>query len=120
ISLIIVRKNKLKNQALFTFLFFITLLFAMIMFLAPGNDVRASMASNNHRFLSALMFSFAHTARFFLEWVSSLPLLISSLCYYFLHKKVLNIPLFAASFYLKPFYSVLLLLFVIFIAVFPP
>ncbi|HSH65173.1 MAG TPA: DUF6056 family protein [Bacteroidia bacterium] len=120
ISLFIVKKNKLKNEKFFSYIFFVTLLFAAVMFFAPGNDVRASQASNNHRFLSSVIFSIAQTIRFFLEWTSSLPLLISSTCYYFINKKLATVPLFSSSFYLNPFYSVLLLFFVIFIAVFPP
>ncbi|HET8963661.1 MAG TPA: DUF6056 family protein, partial [Chitinophagales bacterium] len=120
ISLFIVWKNKLEWQRLFTALFIITLLSAAAMFFAPGNEVRASLAPGNHRFFPSLLFSLIQTLRFFLEWSSSLPLLISSVFYYFLHKKIAHIRLFSVSFYLKPFYSGLLLFFVIFIAVFPP
>lgn len=121
IALFIVIKNKLPHRSLFIYLLIITVVFACIMIFSPGNTNRESFATNNHRFLYSLVLSFAQVIRFFLEWVSSIPLLILSFLYYFLNKKLSeNNPLFSRSFYLSPLYSTLLLFGIIFIAVFPP
>jgi hypothetical protein len=121
ISLFVLIKNKLQNKSLFTYLLVITLVFSSIMFFAPGNEHRASMATNNHRFLYSVLLACAQTIRFFLEWMSSIPLLVLSFLYYFLNRKLSeNNHLFSVSFYLSPFYSIVMLFGVIFIAVFPP
>jgi hypothetical protein len=120
-SLLIVWKNKLQHQPLFLFLLAITLICAAIMYFAPGNENRAGMAVGNHRFFPSLVFSLAQTIRFFMEWISSIPLLVLSAGYYYLNKKLsANVPLFSRSFYLSPVVSLSLLVVVIFIAVFPP
>jgi len=120
-SLVIVRRNKLQNPNLFFYLFIITLICSCITFFAPGNAVRATFATSNHRFIYSIVMGTAQTIRFFLEWVSSIPLLVLSLLYYQLNEKLAaNIPLFGKSFYLKPLHSNCILFFVIFMAVFPP
>jgi hypothetical protein len=120
-SLFVVVKNKLHYQPLFIYLFVITIVFSGILFFAPGNENRANQALNNHRFFYSLGMSFAQIIRFFLDWVSSIPLLALSFLYYFLNKKLSESNrLFSVSFYLSPFYTTALLFIVIFIAVFPP
>jgi hypothetical protein len=121
ISLFVVMKKKLQHRTFFMYLFVITFVFSCMMFFAPGNENRASMAVSNHRFLYSLALSFAQVIRFFLDWTSSIPLLIVSFLYYFLNRKLSeNNPLFSVSFYVSPFYSTVMLFVVIFIAVFPP
>jgi hypothetical protein len=121
ISLIIAWKNNLPHRSLFIVLLMLTFLSASLMFFAPGNTGRASLATGNHRFFYSLLFSLAQTLRFFAKWVSSVPLLLLSVCYYYLNKKLSEkIPLFSVSFYLSPVYSAGILFLVIFIAVFPP
>lgn len=121
ISLFIAIKHKLRCKPLFIYLLIITCIFSGIMFFSPGNDNRASLFVNNHRFLYSLALACAQTLRFFLEWTASIPLLALSFLYYFLNKKLSeNNHLFSVSFYLSPFYSVAMLFVVIFIAVFPP
>ena len=114
-------KYQLSQKRIFTYLFVLALICSCVLFFAPGVTGRSSLASNNHRFWVSLLFSTAQTLRFFLEWISSLPLLLLSFLYYFLHKKLVEgNRIFALSFYLSPLYSITLLFFVIFIAVFPP
>jgi hypothetical protein len=121
ISLLVIIKNKLQHRSLFIYLFILTVVFSGILFLAPGNENRANQALSNHRFFYSLCMSVAQVIRFFLDWVSSIPLLLLSFLYYFLNKKLsAEHPLFSASFYLSPFYTIALLFIIIFIAVFPP
>jgi hypothetical protein len=121
ISLFIVTKNKLPHKSLFICLLVVTVVFSCILIFAPGNENRANQAINNHRFFYSLGMSFAQTIRFFLDWVSSVPLLVLSFLYYFLNKKLSeDNRLFSASFYLSPQYTIALLFMIIFIAVFPP
>lgn len=120
ISLFITRRNRLHHRNLFLYLLFVTLIFASFMVFAPGNKVRAGLAANNHQLISSIIFSGAQTLRFLLEWISSPPLLLLSVVYYQINKKLRERnPLFKASFYLSPGYAVALLFFVIFISVFP-
>jgi hypothetical protein len=121
ISLFIVVKNKLPHRTVFIYLFVMTFVFSCFMLLAPGNENRATFAVNNHRFFYSLIMSVAQVIRFFLEWVSSVPLLVLSFLYYFLNKKLAATNhLFSVSFYLSPLYTTALLFVIIFIAVFPP
>lgn len=121
ISLWIVYKNNLQHKSFFIFLLIVTLLFSAVMYFAPGNTARAGLASENHQLIHSLVFSLAQTIRFFLEWTSSIPLLVLSFLYYHLNAKLSDkILLFSRSFYLSPVYSCMLLFFIIFIAVFPP
>ncbi len=121
VSLIIVHKNGLAHKPFFIYLLVMTFIFSCILFFAPGTDARAELTFNNHRFFSSVFFAAAQTIRFFLEWTSSLPLLLLSVLYYYLNKKlVAENRLFAVSFYLSPLYSSMFLFYIIFIAVFPP
>jgi hypothetical protein len=120
ISLFIIKKHKLPHARLFISLFVLTMVSSAMMVFAPGNEIRAGMMSGNHRFLPSLFFSLAQTLRFFLEWISSPPLILLSVLYYYFNKKQReHNALFAASFYLSQPYSVALLFFTVFIAVFP-
>ncbi|HET6225917.1 MAG TPA: DUF6056 family protein [Bacteroidia bacterium] len=120
LSFFISRKNKLQYQKLFIYLFCISLICAAIMYGAPGNEGRASFANGNHRFVSSLLFSIAQTLRFFLKWVISIPLLLLSIGYFFLNRKLsAQLSLFSRSFYLSPGISISVLFLVIFIAAFP-
>ncbi len=120
-SLIVVNKNKSPHEALYFFLLCVTLIFSGLMFFAPGNHLRGELAPGTHRLFYSLTLSLAQTLRFFLEWTSSVPLLLLSFLYYYLNKKLSeHIPLFVSSFYLSRMYAVIILFGTIFIAVFPP
>lgn len=120
IFLFIVHKNRLENKALANYLFLVTLVFSSFVYFAPGNLVRESYFPNNHDIIHSIVFSIAQSIRFFLDWISSAPLLLLSILFFYLNKNLSkNIKLFSVSFYLSPFYSSLLLLIVIFISVFP-
>ena len=98
----------------------ITLLFSAVVYFSPGNLIRASFFSDNHHFISSLFYSLAQSLRFFLEWTSSLPLILLSFFYFYLNKELSkHIELFSKSFYLTRLQSSFILFFVIFISVFP-
>lgn len=121
ICLFISRKHNLPEKQFFLYSFILTITCSLLLILAPGIEIRSGLGINNHRFLPALFFSFAQVVRFFFEWISSFPLLLLSVLYYFLHKELMqkNI-LWKRSFYLTPLYSSMLLFTIIFIAVFVP
>jgi hypothetical protein len=98
----------------------LALICSAAVYLAPGNDFRESLSAEKHHFFHSLFYSAAQTARFSFKWIASLPLLAMSILYYFVHKEnLLKIALFKHSFHVKPIYSLLSLLMVIFISVFP-
>lgn len=116
----IVYTRKLPYIALANYLLIVTLLFSAVVYFASGNLIRASLFSSNHQFISSLFYSIVQSVRFFLEWTSSLSLLILSVLFFYLNRELSkNIGLFSKSFYLTRLQSSFLLFFVIFIAVFP-
>ncbi|MBN4072160.1 hypothetical protein JYT14_00360, partial [Flavobacteriales bacterium AH-315-E23] len=121
ITFFIVKKNNLENSQIALFLLIASIIFSSIMCLAPGNVIRDSLFSNNHQFIHSLASALAQTIRFFLYWISSAPLILLSVLYYFLNKELSKSNnLFVNSFYLTPLTSLLLLFLVIFIGAFPP
>lgn len=99
----------------------VAIIFSLIVFLSPGRFAREGLFIDNHNIIKSFLYSVAQTARFFLEWISSAPLWILSGLYYFVNRELSEKnKLFSASFYLKPWLSILLLLYVIFAAAFPP
>ncbi|MEO6903581.1 MAG: DUF6056 family protein [Bacteroidia bacterium] len=116
----IVYTKKLPHKTLANYLVIVTLLFSAVVYFAPGNLIRASYFSSNHHFISSFLYSMAQSLRFFLNWTSSLPLLLISILFFYLNIHLSkNIVLFSKSFYLTRLHSSVLLFFVIFIAVFP-
>lgn len=102
-------------------MFFLSLsvIFALFVILAPGNSVRAANFEEVN-YISAFLSSCLQTIRFFVNWINSLPLIIISLVYLFFHTKITEkSKLFASSFYLNPYVSICILLFIIFIGAFP-
>jgi len=121
IVFLVVLKNKMENKQIALFLLIVSTICSSIMYLAPGNVVRADFFPNNHQFIQSIGLAAAQTIRFFLNWISSAPLLLLSVLYYFLNKELSKKKnFFAKSFYLTPLISLLLLFFVIFIGAFPP
>lgn len=113
-------KYKLRHKTFAYYLFFITLAFSLFVYFAPGNTVRESNFKNIHNFIHSFIYSSLQSIRFFTLWILSIPLIITSIFYYFLNKKLSeNIKLFSESFYLSRSISLILLFFVIFISVFP-
>jgi hypothetical protein len=114
------RKIKAAHRKSAIFLLILAALCSAMVFFAPGNSTREGYFNGNHQFFHSLGFSLLQTARFLFSWISSLPLLLLSVMYFYLHKKLSkNIRLFSESFYLTPFWSTLFLFLVIFLAVFP-
>ncbi|NQY09876.1 MAG: hypothetical protein HRT71_10240 [Flavobacteriales bacterium] len=120
VFLLVLYRNKLANIRLALYFVIATMLFSGLVYLAPGNSVRGNHFEDSHNFIHSFGMSVAQTGRFFVSWVLSIPLILLSILYYFLHKKLVEgITLFAKSFYLIPVVSGGLLLFTIFIGSFP-
>jgi hypothetical protein len=120
ILLLIFYKKCLPKKRAILLLFAVSIISALIMYLAPGNTVRGQFFSNNHRFFYSILMATLQTVRFLLKWVLSPPLLILSVFYFFLNKKLsAGINLFKQSFYLTPLFSLIILLYVVFIGSFP-
>jgi len=108
------------SRKVFFYVFIFTTICCCIMYFAPGNSVRESHFSVNHRLVTSLLFSSAQTIRFTLDWISSLPLIIISVLYFGINKNLSKkLILFQKSFYLKPVISILILIAIVFIGSFP-
>ncbi len=119
INLLYILKKKRINGPMMGMLI-ITVLFSLIVILSPGNEIRGSYFPGNHRYFESFYMSCAQTGRFLFEWCCSLPLLIASVLFYKMNITLSEKnKLFAASFYLKPWQPIILLLAVIFIGAFP-
>ncbi|MBI5538600.1 MAG: hypothetical protein HY951_00965 [Bacteroidia bacterium] len=113
-------KNKLENKNLAIYISIIALIFSLMVYLAPGNSIRESNFSNIHNLYHSVIYSIAQTGRFFVIWLSSVPLLLLSFLFFFLNKTLSSrLKIFSVSFYLSPVYSTLILFFILFISVFP-
>lgn len=117
---LIFKLNKIKKHNDLTYVLICTLIFSSIVLFAPGNLVRESHFSINHQFFNSLFLSFAQTIRFSLEWISSLPLILISVLYYKVNKKLTaKLFIFKKSFYLTPIISTSFLFILVFIGSFP-
>lgn len=100
---------------------FASILFGILVYFAPGNENRGDNFEEKHDFFRSLFYSAAQTIRFFTIWLSGGTLLIASLLYYPICKKLSEeIPLFKNSFHLSPVMALLLSLSFIFIGAFLP
>lgn len=112
--------KKQPHIRLFLSLFLVSSLCSAFVILAPGNAGRASYYSQAHQFLPSLIASFMQTLRFVLEWISSVPLILGSIFYYYANKRWSEkVALFSASFHLKPMFSLGLIFFGVFVCIFP-
>jgi uncharacterized protein DUF6056 len=110
---------KNKNELLF-FIFIFSLLCSLVVILAPGNSVREAVFPGRHQFFYSLFFSLAQSARFFLKWVTGIPLILASLVYIPVSMHISEKPvLFRNNFYLSPVSSTCLLFIMIFLSAFP-
>ena len=100
---------------------FISILFGCLVYFAPGNENRGDSFEENHQFFHSFFYSGAQTIRFFTTWLAAGTILIASLVYYPIHKKISDeIPLLKSSFYVSPLIAFLLSLSIIFISAFLP
>lgn len=121
IILIVNYKEQLNHKNFVVYLILVTILFGALEILAPGNSKRGSHFANNHNFIFSFTSSILQTIRFFLEWVSSTPLLLLSVLYFYLNRALSKVhKLFSVSFYLSPLISLFLLFFIIFMSAFLP
>lgn len=120
LTLFITYRNKQVNMNFFMLLFIFALIFSSFLFFAPGNSNRESLFSNNHNLFSSLINSSIQTFRFIFEWISSLPLIIASVFYFFINKQLsVQESIFKESFYLKPQLSYSLIFITVFTCIFP-
>ena len=69
-------------------LFGVALIASLVVILAPGNGFRAAFFPGNNELLHSIVFSLLQTIRFFLDWVSNLPLLFASVLFVSLFSKM--------------------------------
>ncbi|MFI5163855.1 MAG: DUF6056 family protein, partial [Bacteroidia bacterium] len=114
-------KNEKKIQAewkVFTILCFIC---AGVVFFSPGNVYRNSTYPDNHHIVRSLLYTFLQTFRFGLDWISNLPVLLSSLILVPLAAKYAGkISFFRKLQSVKPWMIFISLLWVLFVCIFPP
>lgn len=112
--------SKKNRNSIFIFLLG-AILFGCMVYFAPGNENRGDNFEEKHDFFRSLLYSVAQTIRFFTIWLSGGTLLIASLLYYPICKKLSEkISLFKNSFYLSPLMALLISLSFIFISAFLP
>lgn len=120
VTYLIVWKNGLGQKQMALFILIAASVFSGLMYFAPGNHIRTDLFQNTHQLFSSLFMSMAQTARFSFEWISSAPLLLLSILYFQLNKKLSGGDnLFSRSFYLTPVTCLILLFLVVFIGSFP-
>lgn len=121
LQLLIAVKRKSEHKSLFIYLFIITLACSAVMILAPGNSARAMTYTANHNLdlTKSFLLSIMQSVRFIFDWISSLPLWIASLFYFFINRKLIHTRLFSNSFYLAPLVSVALLFVIPFTCILP-
>ena len=120
IWLVLARKEKkLKFEGLFVQVVFASL-FAAIMFFAPGNEVRGGQFEDRHLLFNSFYMSGLQTVRFGLLWVFSGSLLLISILFINLLPKLnKEIALFRNRFYLNQWEALGILIFIVFMSVFP-
>lgn len=112
------RNKRFKNESVLIFSTSLIAVFLVIM--APGNDIRAGIYTEVHRFWYSAGMSLLQTGRFFLMWASSFALLFSSLLFFYIY--INNKPLqrfIQPLSFIHPLVAVGILFSVLFIAVFP-
>ncbi len=85
-SLWVIRERKSQLSALL--LLIVVTGGALLMYLAPGNDVRGAMFADTHLFWKSLGMSFLQAIRFVSIWVFSPALLVFSLLYISIHHRL--------------------------------
>ncbi len=112
------RKHPLIIDSLY--LLIVALIGFATVYFAPGNSIRESYFNNKHHIFFSIGYSFLQTGRFILKWTASIPLIIISIIYYEWNIKLSEkLKLFSHSFYLTIPESIIILLSVVFICIFP-
>ena len=114
-------KNGFEKKKLITVQFLFSLLFMALLVFAPGNEGRGAMYEDSHRFWNSMLFSIAQVGRFSAKWMTSVPLLIASILYIDLNKRLMKeYAFFRNIFSINKWFSLSVLFSLIFICVFPP
>jgi hypothetical protein len=103
-----------------SFQFLLCLLFTALVVFSPGNAYRQAAYENAHQFFYSSLYSMLQVGRFTLLWVGSIPLLVGSIFFISWLNKEQNSWTPLISNYLNRWISLVLLLVVVFICVFPP
>ena len=117
----IFHKNKLENRDFINMQFGVAVFFASIMIFAPGNNIRGSAYFDSHNLSHSIFYTGLQVVRFSLLWLASIPLLASSVLFYWKNRSLSKrYSWFGGSFYLNRWISLSMLFAIIFICVFPP
>lgn len=112
--------RKFQSKHFLILLFAFSIICSAIVFFAPGNNNREALFFNNHNFTSSFINSIIQTFRFIFEWLSSIPLIIVSIFYFFINKQLSAKEfIFKNSFFLTPIISTLLIFITVFVCIFP-
>lgn len=112
--------NKVNHNKTLSLLFILSAIGFAILLIAPGNESRASYFADNKNISYSLVMASIQTLRFLAHFIS-VPLLIISFLYIGVHRKISETNLiFKQSFYVNRWVSLILLVFIIFIATFLP
>lgn len=113
-------KNRFEGKKIILIQFLFSTLFVVLVVFSPGNAIRGEAYQNAHNFFHSFIYSVLQVGRFSFLWMASIPLFAASFIYFQVNKKVREEnQLFKNSFYLNRWVSLLILLGVIFICVFP-
>lgn len=115
-----IKKIQLKQSSFIWLLLLSVVVFSIIVIAAPGNLVRGSFFTNKHQFIQTITYSTLQTFRFITNWISSLPLILVSVFYIPINKKLSReFLIFKNSFHLTHIQSILALFIVVFLSIFP-
>ncbi|HIA37498.1 MAG TPA: hypothetical protein EYM84_02765 [Flavobacteriales bacterium] len=118
VTMFIIAKNT-ENKWLAGVLLITAIAFASIMVFSPGNAGREAHFENSHDLLKSITYALLQTIRFSAKWISYAPLLLLSILYIPFHFNLAKTSnLFQKSFWLKPYFSLMLLFSTVFLCAF--
>ncbi|MBI4647119.1 MAG: hypothetical protein HY738_11150 [Bacteroidia bacterium] len=113
--------RKIKLRYMFLSLFLITCLASIVMFVAPGNSIRASYFPEKYDIIHSLLFSLLQTIRFSSSWIIFGPFILATILFIPLAIRIIeNQSSFIHSINIHPYITTFLPFLIIFIFVFPP
>ena len=113
-------RDQLVRKRLILVHFLGAITFSCLLVFSPGNEVRESVYENSHNLSSSLLYSVAQVARFSLVWLCSVPFVVASLFYLSFGGVLGKYVWFEKSFYLNRWEALAIVVFIVFICVFPP
>ncbi|MCA1558537.1 MAG: hypothetical protein LC731_08370, partial [Acidobacteria bacterium] len=93
---------------------------ALVVVLAPGNAVRESYSTGQHRLFYSLLYSGAQEARFLLKWLSNPALILGTIVFIPVAARLSEKnELFKRHFHLHPLIALAILILIVFLGFFP-